>query len=60
MRGVLISGVVEYTNDGFGTEKSVLLIEVSSIPGCAYIEGFHCIYMHVYIFVKVMTHVCMY
>ena len=31
LRGVLISEVVKYTNDVFGTEKSVLLMEVSLI-----------------------------
>ena len=35
-RGVLISGVVKYKSDVFGTEKSVLFMEVSSIQGCPY------------------------
>ena len=35
-RGVLISGVFKYTNDVFGTEKSVLFMEVSSIQRCPY------------------------
>ena len=33
---------VKYTNDVIGTEKSVMFMEVSSIQGCPYIEGFHC------------------
>ena len=33
-----MSGVVKYTNVAFGTDESVLFIEVSSIQGCLYRE----------------------
>ena len=41
-RGVLISGVVMYTNNRvFGTAKCVLFIEVSSFQGVLN-KGFYC------------------
>ena len=39
-RGVLISGVVKNTNEAFGTDKSVLFMEVSAIQERPY--SFYC------------------
>ena len=47
IESVLISGIVKSTNGVFVTEKSVLLMEVSSIQGCPY-RGVP-LYIHVHI-----------